>query len=633
MNKLFVCFSPHLGSSGAATLRFTVACRRLMKSAASPVVNSNHNSTNNNRVRRISPLGVESSAATTGRGGCVNVSDMTTVRSRLLHTGNANQHIARSCWPDVNIPEIPITEYVFRDFDKFGNRPALINGLTGEQYTFIEVKDYVWRIASSLTRLGLGLNDKLLIISENSMEYILMFHAVMCVGGTVTMVNPHYLSSDIARQAVDANASYIFTSKHFISKSQEVATALKNQIKRIFVAGDFPGCVPMSVLMSDDGSALSKDGPSFNPHSHVALLPFSSGTTGLPKGVMLSHYNMVANTAQTDITSDPQIFLEREGTVNLGLLPFYHIFAIVVNFMGALSWGQTTVIIPGFDPQLFIETIQKYKVTLTYAVPPIVLFLNKHPLATQADLSSLKRIICAAAPLPEEMVNELHNKRPHCVVGQAYGMTETSPAVSVNPVGFCGSKPASSGLPLANTLIKIHDSNTGKECDHNETGEVCVYGPQVMLGYLNNKKATDEMIDPEGWLHTGDIGYLDDENHLFVVDRVKELIKFKGLQVPPAELEAILCSHDAVSDAAVIGLPDDDAGELPKAFVALKPGSSATPEELEKYVASRVVSYKRLRGGVSFLRVIPRSPSGKILRKDLKLAAAKSPLTKSAASQ
>jgi 4-coumarate--CoA ligase len=399
------------------------------------------------------------------------------------------------------------------------------------------------------------------------------------------------------------------------------------------VIGDVPGCVPMSVLMSDDGSAYPKNPPSFDPRTHVALLPFSSGTTGLPKGVMLSHYNMVANTAQTDLNSDPQVYFERDRTINLALLPFYHIYAIVISFLGSLSCGETSVIIPEFNPQLFIDMIQKYKVTLTYAVPPIILFLNKHPMATQADLSSLRRIICSAAPLPVEMVNEMHDKRPHCTVGQAYGMTETSPAICTNPISLCYTKPASSGIPLPNTLIKIHDSNTGKECASGVTGGVCVKGPQVMLGYLNNKKATDEMIDADGWLHTGDIGYLDDGNSLFVVDRVKELIKYKGLQVPPAELEAILCSHDAVADAAVIGIPDDDAGELPKAFVALKAGSTVTPEELVKYVASRVVSYKRLRGGVSFLQQIPRSPSGKILRKDLKLEAAKTPPTMSAASQ
>lgn len=533
----------------------------------------------------------------------------------------------------MTIPEVSIPEYIFRDVNKFGNRPAMINALTGEQYTFPEVKDAVWRIASSLTRLGLGLNDKLLIISENTMEYILMFHAVMCVGGTVTMVNPHYLSADIARQAVDANATYIFTSKHFATKAQEVAAAVRNQIKRIFVTGDVPGCVPISVLLLDDGSAFPKNGPSFDPRTQIALLPFSSGTTGLPKGVMLSHYNMVANTVQTDINLDPQIFFDRQGSRVLALLPFYHIYAILVNFLGALSCGETSVIIPEFAPQVFIESIQKYKVTLTYAVPPIVLFLNKHPLATKADLSSLRRIICAAAPLSQDMVNELHEKRPHCTAGQAYGMTETSPSVTINPISSCGTKAASSGIPVPNTMVKIHDGNTGKECDRNETGEVCVKGPQVMLGYLNNKKATDEMLDSDGWLHTGDIGYLDNENHLFIVDRVKELIKFKGLQVPPAELEAILCSHDAVADAAVIGIPDDDAGELPKAFVALKSGSSATPEELEKYVASRVVSYKKLRGGVSFLNQIPRSPTGKILRKDLKLASVNSAPSKSAASR
>lgn len=550
-----------------------------------------------------------------------DASSVTAAASRTTEESSPN--IVRSVWPDVTIPEISIPEYVFREFDKHGKRPALINGLTGEVKSFVEVKDAAWRIASGLSRLGFRRNDKLLVISENSVEYILMFYAVVWIGGTITMVNPHYLSNDIARQATDSEASYILTSKHFVPKSLEVAGLLKNQIKKVIVVGEASGCLPLSVLMSDDGSAFPKN-IDLDPRSDVALLPFSSGTTGLPKGVMLTHYNMVSNAMQSDIFSDPQTFLEKEST-NLGLLPFYHIYAILISFLGSLAMGQTTVVIPEFNPQMFLDLIKKYKISLTYVVPPIVLFLNKNPMAAEADLSSLKRIICAAAPLPVEMIKELHTKRPYCVIGQGYGMTETSPAISVNPIPTCYSKPASSGLPLPNTLIKIHDGNTGSTCEAGMTGEVCVKGPQIMRGYLNNKKATDEMIDPEGWLHTGDMGYVDEQGYLYIVDRIKELIKYKGLQVPPAELEAILCSHDAVADAAVIGLPDPEAGELPKAYVSLKPGSSATPEELEKFVSSKVVSYKRLRGGVSFLRQIPRSPGGKILRRDLKLAATKPP--------
>lgn len=253
---------------------------------------------------------------------------------------------------------------------------------------------------------------------------------------------------------------------------------------------------------------------------------------------------------------------------------------------------------------------------MMHVVPPIVLFLNKHPMADKFDLTSIRRVFSAAAPLGKEMVEEMHSKRPYCTIGQAYGMTETGPAVTVNPQLTCRTKPASSGAPLPSTLLKIIDEK-GKECVDGVHGELCIKGPQLMKGYYKNPTATAKTIDTEGWLHSGDIGYLED-GHLFIVDRVKELIKYKGLQVPPAELEAILCSHNSIADAAVIGIPDDEAGELPRAYISLKPGFTVDPNDILKFVEKQVVSYKRLRGGVIIIETIPRSPTGKILRRELR---------------
>lgn len=256
---------------------------------------------------------------------------------------------------------------------------------------------------------------------------------------------------------------------------------------------------------------------------------------------------------------------------------------------------------------------------MIYAVPPMVHFLNRHPLAAGADLSSVVRIISAAAPLGKESIQEFHSKHKQCVLGQGYGLTETGPAVSINPMKEAVGNPGSSGKPLPMTELKIVDlEDSSRELEVGEEGEICTRGPQMMLGYLKKPKDTSEMIDKDGWVHTGDIGYVDKEKNVYVCDRVKELIKYKALQVPPAELEAILAVHPAVLDACVVGVPDPEAGEIPKAFVVLRQDGSTTAKEIQQFVADKVVSYKKLRGGVEFVKEIPRSAAGKIIRRILR---------------
>ncbi|ESO00560.1 hypothetical protein HELRODRAFT_185750 [Helobdella robusta] len=530
-------------------------------------------------------------------------------RARLFHTTSSNL-VFKSRHPDVQIPNMSIPEFVLDS--KFTTKPALIDGVTGRTLNFNQVKDSVWRLASGFSRLGFKKGDVLMIISENSIEFMLVFHAIMWIGGTVTTCNPHYLVPDISKQAVDADVSYIFCSHLYSGKAHEVSEHM-HTIKKVITVGQVDGLIPLTILLEDDGSEFPKN-VDIDYKTHTALLPYSSGTTGMPKGVMLTHYNEVANAVQSDI---PNFLLNRDVEKHLGLLPFYHIFGIIVHCICSMKDGQTTVIIPAFDPKIFLDCIQRYKIGMTHIVPPIVMFLNKHPMVKRFDMSSLKRLVCAAAPLGAESVHEFHEKYPNCVLGQGYGMTETSPVVTMNQIPTCKTKPASSGTAVPNTFLKVVDIYNN-ELGPGEKGELCIKGPQLMKGYHKNPEATANMIDSEGWLHTGDICTIDEDGHLFVVDRVKELIKYKGLQVPPAELEALLCSHKAVGDAAVVGVPDHEAGELPKAFVALKPGAKVTAEEIHKFVDERVVQYKRLRGGVVFLPQIPRSPAGKILRRELK---------------
>ncbi len=335
---------------------------------------------------------------------------------------------------------------------------------------------------------------------------------------------------------------------------------------------------------------------------------------------MLTHYNLVANMRQMD---GLQYFTEDDTLICV--LPLFHIYGLVVVLNMGLQQGSTIVTMPRFELEPFLQLLQKHRVTLAHLVPPIVIALSKNPVVDNYDLSQLKTIFCGAAPLDENLTRACM-QRLDCDVRQGYGMTETSPVTHSSPADPAQVKFGSVGVPAPNTECKVIDLETGAALGPNQEGEVCVRGPQMMKGYLNRPEATAATIDSEGWLHTGDIGYADAEGHFFIVDRAKELIKYKGFQVPPAELEALLLTHPCVADAAVIPCPDDEAGEIPKAFVVLKGETAAaasearaetpTAEELMDFVAASVAPHKKIRL-LEFIDKIPKSASGKILRRIL----------------
>jgi acyl-CoA synthetase (AMP-forming)/AMP-acid ligase II len=343
-----------------------------------------------------------------------------------------------------------------------------------------------------------------------------------------------------------------------------------------------------------------------NPAEDVVALPYSSGTTGLSKGVMLTHRNLVANCLQTD---------ERqpigEGDVTIGVLPFFHIYALTVVLSRGLANGATIVTMPRFEMESFLELIQRYRATQLYLAPPVILGLAKSPLVDRFDVSSVQRIMVGAAPLDAALA-ESCAERIGCQVAQGYGLTETSPVTHLTPAGR--NKPGSIGPTVANTEAIVVDLTSGNPLGPGESGEIWVRGPQVMKGYLGQPAATADAFAHDGWFRTGDIAFADEDGYFTIVDRVKELIKYKGFQVPPAELEGVLVSHPSVADAAVIGVPDLEAGEVPKAYVVLK--GEARADELIAYVAERVAPYKKIRF-VEVIDQIPKSASGKILRRVL----------------
>ena len=511
--------------------------------------------------------------------------------------------IFRGPYPDVAIPEVSITDFIFASTAAFKNKTALIDGSSGRSLTYAEFEDAVRRVAASLATKGFQKGDVFAIFSTNCIEYAIMFHAVAILGGISTTLNPLYTAEEAAFQLMDARAKFLVTAPLCIEKA--TAAAKQASIEELFVFGEANDATPFASLLESDGEVPRVE---INAKEDLVALPYSSGTTGLPKGVMLTHYNLVANMCQMDGLD----YFHHDDTL-LCVLPLFHIYGLVVVLNMGLHLGATIVIMPRFDLELFLELIQKYRVTLSHVVPPIVLKLAKDPLIDNYDLSSLKMIFSGAAPLGADLSQECM-KRIGCGIRQGYGMTETSPVTHSSPADPLMMKHGSVGTAAPNTEVKLVDPATGVELGPNQEGEVCVRGPQIMKGYLNNTEATARTIDADNWLHTGDIGYADEDGHFFIVDRVKELIKYKGFQVAPAELEAVLLTHPAIADAAVIPSRDDEAGEVPKAFVVIR--HDTTGEEIMSFVAARVAPHKKIRD-VEFIAQIPKSLSGKILRRVL----------------
>ena len=503
--------------------------------------------------------------------------------------------------PDVEIPNTKITAHVLGRAAANPHRAALIDGATGATITYAELDEQIHRLAGGLQARGMGVGSTLAILAPNVPEYAVVFHASAVSGATITTLNPTYTADEIRVQLQDSGATILIT----VAPVLDVATAAiaGTSVTELVVIGEAEGATPLSELMGERIDQVEVD-----PASHVVVLPYSSGTTGLPKGVMLTHRNLVANLVQTEA-----VMTFDDGEIGLAALPFFHIYGMQVLMNGLLRQGCTAVTMARFDFAQALQLIESLKISRFFAVPPMVLGLAKHPLVDQHDLSSVRSVMSGAAPLGADLAQEA-SRRIGCPVFQGYGLTETSPVTHVSLTDDI--KPGSVGITVPATECRIVDPE-GTDVAEGGEGELLIRGPQVMIGYLNNPQATADTLDEERWLHTGDVGRFDADGHLFIVDRVKELIKFKGFQVPPAELEALLITHPGVGDVAVIGVPDEEAGELPKAFVVKAPGAEVTAEELQAFVKERVATYKQIRS-VEFIDEIPKSASGKILRRFLR---------------
>ncbi|MDQ3729829.1 MAG: 4-coumarate--CoA ligase family protein [Actinomycetota bacterium] len=502
-------------------------------------------------------------------------------------------------------PDTDVTSFVLERAEELGDTPALIDGPTGRTITYAELDNATKALAAGLAARGFEPGDSLCVYLPNLPEYAIAFHGVARAGGRASTANPLYTSRELQHQLEDSGSKFLLTIPQFLDVAREAAEAAG--VEEIFVVGHAEdGATALSDLMGDPGDAPEVDVSG----DDLAVLPYSSGTTGLPKGVMLTHKNLVANLVQIQ-----QAFAIKESDVLVGVLPFFHIYGQTVIMNQGLRAGATIVSMPRFDLEQFLDLIQEHGVSQVYVVPPIALALAKHPAVDERDLSSIKTVMSGAAPLGAELADKVA-ERLDCNVIQGYGMTETSPVTHiVRPDGE--NRAGSIGKELEDTECRIVDVESGEDAPDGERGELWIRGPQVMAGYLNNDEATAETIDSDGWLHTGDIAVRDEDGFYFIVDRLKELIKYKGFQVPPAELEAILINHPGVADVAVIGIQDEDAGEIPKAYVVAAGDAELDHEELMGYVAKQVSPQKKVRL-VEEIDEIPKSASGKILRRELR---------------
>ncbi|MEU4262532.1 AMP-binding protein [Streptomyces argenteolus] len=518
--------------------------------------------------------------------------------------------VFHSEYADVPALDTPIHEAVLGGAAAFGDTVALIDGTNGLSVTYAQLDTFHRRIAAHLAGAGLRKGDVLALHSPNTIAYPAVFYGATRAGASVTTVHPLATAEEFAKQLKDCAARWIVTVSPFLDVARRAA-ALAGGIQEIFVCDRAEGHTSVLDML---GSTAPEPGIAFDPAEDVAALPYSSGTTGTPKGVMLTHRSIATNLEQLRpfIPMGP-------GHSILAVLPFFHIYGLTALMNVPLRCGATVVVLPRFELDQFLGAIQEHRISGLYVAPPIVLALAKHPAVGAYDLSSLEYVVSAAAPLDAALAEACSARLGVPPVRQAYGMTELSPGTHVVPLDAENPPPGAVGKLLPGTemrIVSIEDPGTDLGIDTD--GEILIRGPQVMKGYLGRPDATAAMIDGDGWVHTGDVGRVDADGWLFVVDRVKELIKYKGYQVAPAELEALLLTHASVADAAVIGVRDADGNEVPKAYLVRRPSApDLTADDVMAYVAERVAPYKKVRQA-EFIEAVPRAASGKILRRELR---------------
>jgi acyl-CoA synthetase (AMP-forming)/AMP-acid ligase II len=516
----------------------------------------------------------------------------------------AAPRVHTSEYPPVAVPTTPIWRTVLAGAADRGEHPALVDGVTGQVVTYAQLAHMVERMAAGFAEIGIRPGDVVALHSPNTVLYPVVFYAAGRAGATVTTLSALATAKDMAGQLADSGATLVVTVGALLPVALEAAGE-----RPVWTCDRVEGHRCVQDLLASTGPVPDVG---VDAAEDVAVLPYSSGTTALPKGVMLTHASIGVNLAQIDVLRP----MAPDDRV-VAILPFFHIYGMTGLINQPLQAGATVVVLPRFDLLQFLDVLERERITQVFVAPPVVLALAKHPAVEGRDLSAIRSLVSAAAPLDAELAG-LASARLGVPITQAYGMTELSPGTHLVPRGQeAAAPPGTVGKLVPATEARLVSPETGEDAGPGEEGEIWIRGPQRMKGYFGKPEETDTLIDADGWLHTGDIGRVDDDGWWFVVDRVKELIKYKGYQVAPAELEAVLLACPDVADAAVIGVYDERGDEVPKAFVVRAPGSTATADDVLGFAAARTAPYKRVRR-VEFVDAIPKAASGKILRRELR---------------
>jgi long-chain acyl-CoA synthetase len=560
-------------------------------------------------------------------------------------------------WPKgmpkhIDYPEISVSGILRGSARRFGDRVAFI--YKDSKYSYREIYQESLKFANALRRHGIGKNDVVAIHMPNCPQFVMAYYGILLSGATFSPVNPLLPVHDLAHQLNDCGARLIVT--HELVAMAVQAALPQTKLERVVMTGEGESTVPVQPVnpsalgdawvgfhaFKETGSPEELDVP-LDPKRDLAHLAYTGGTTGRSKGVMLTHYNVVVNvlqfacwqTGSLPKAANGELRLEpvdpawtgglEEYPVPLGtgvsvnLTPWFHAMGTVGYLNLPILTGSTSIIHMRFDPGKYLEDAEKYRVTTIGGAPPIFVALLRHPDFPKRDLSSVRGIASGAAPLATELLHQLNQRFADAVVVEAYGLTEVTMGAVSNPAFRSGvRKIGTVGIPVFDTEVKIVpiDGSSEEPLPPGTEGEICLRGPQVMAGYYNKPEETAAVLR-DGWLHTGDIGILDEDGYLSIVDRKKDMVIYKGYNVYPRELEEILFTHPAVANAAVIGKPVLEVGEIPKAFVVLKPGAEVTEEALMQYVNERVVPYKKLRE-LQFVKEIPVSAAGKVLKRLLR---------------
>ena len=527
--------------------------------------------------------------------------------------------------PHLHYPLIPVYELLGKTVERLPEKQAVIDpygdpygGPDGEKVlTFADIARASDTLARIFLEWGVQKGDRISFLMPNCWEYFLGFYGALKAGAIVSPINPTFREPEVRYQLNDAESRVLLADDESFLTVERILPELPFLERIILLGGagkeregNGKKTFGLGKLLAGPCPPAPLRFPTVHPQKDLAALPYSSGTAGLNKGVMISHFNLVANSLQS-----MQACEVREDDVFISFLPFNHIYGLTYFLCGAIYLGAQQVLMPRFETEECLRLIERYRVSVIFCVQPALLAFLNYPHLKKFDLSSLRFIWAGAAPLAPAVSREVRN-RLGVPVARHYGLSEASPTTHINPPGRIKEK--SVGIAVSDCEDRIMDSNTGKtELPTGEPGELAIRGPNVFQGYWKHPE-DDKLALRDGWLYTGDIAWMDEEGYVYILDRKKEMIKYQEYQVAPAELEALLMEHPAVKDCAVVGIPEESSGEIPKAFIVRREGKKVDAEGIMAFVAERVAPYKKIRE-VSFIREIPKNLSGKVLRRILKV--------------